>query len=276
MRPYKRDFSRLSIGQGNIPVIFPATQSGIFPNVSNLAERVRERLSAVNLKPTPASEAAGLGKDFIRDILRGKKLSIGLDAANSLAKILKTTPDWLIESEGHGDNVSPYMESADDIEAEAPSGIRFGGVVEAGTFRRINTYNQDADYETIPILPYPSYPHDKQFAYRVEGDSMNLEKIFPGMWLHAVDRFTWEHYHGAPRDGELVIVEAVRNGGEERELTVKMLRTFRDRVELHPRSTNPDHQIYIIPYVQPDDYDDKIHVIAVVLSSTWLHRYKGP
>lgn len=231
-------------------------------DLSKIKMLIVTALSVTGRSARSVSIEAGMGPDTLGKFLKGDTGSLRADNMARVLEILDI-PDQLLSSPG-------AVES--NVE-----GIRFGGIVEAGTFRRINIYNQDAEYQLIPLLPNPSYPVDRQFAYRVEGDSMNLEHIMPGMWIHAVEVHTWEHFHGPPNDRELVIVEAKRGGDDERrELTVKMLRIFRDRIELHPCSSNPDHQKYVIPYKPPEDHDDTVHVIAVVLSSTWLHRYKGP
>lgn len=258
------EFSALS--SENIPVALPLPMRIIRRMLENdLKSRIKERLAVLGLSARKASILAGLHPDTLGKVLQGSTKSLRGDNLTKIARVLKCTESWLETGE-----------EAEFSEAPQPDGIRYGGIVEAGTFRRVNIYNQDAEYQLIPLLPNPNYPPDTQFAYRVEGDSMNMEKIFPGMWIHAVKRDTWEHLHGAPRDGDLVVVEARRNGSEERELTVKMLRLFRDRIELHPCSSNPDHQVYTIPYTPPNDYGDTTQVIGIVLSSTWLHRYKGP
>lgn len=227
--------------------------------------RIEERLKALSLTARGASLMATGQPDLIRNLQRNQNRAMRSDNLVALALVLQVSVAWLMTG----------VES--EAEKVMVDGIRYGGIAEAGTFRRVNIYNQDAEYQLIPLQPNPNYPFDKQFAYRVEGDSMDLEHIMPGMWIHAVDVNIWEKMHGAPRDGELVVVEAKRNGDDERrELTVKMLRIFRDRIELHPCSSNPQNQKYVIPYKVSEDNDDKVHVIAVVLSSTWLHRFKGP
>lgn len=231
-------------------------------DLSKIKLQIVTALSVAGRSARSVSIEAGMGPDTLGKFLKGDTLSLRADNMARVLEILEIADQILPASGAFEKNVE---------------GIRYGGIVEAGTFRRVNIYNQDAEYQLIPLQPNPHYPADRQFAYRVEGDSMNLEHILPGMWIHAVEVHTWEHYHGAPNDRELVIVEKKADFDDERrELTVKMLRIFRDRIELHPCSSNKDHEVYVIPYKPPEDHDDNIHVVGVVLSSTWLHRYKGP
>lgn len=241
----------------------------IYPmETSELYKRIKQRLDLLGMSEREASIKAVGNSQFIRNIRKNPDQSPRGENIIKLARVLEVSESWLLLTTDDPGLAEP---------AEQADGIRYGGIAEAGTFRRVNIYNQDAEYQLIPLQPNPNYPFDKQFAYRVEGDSMDLEHILPGMWIHAVEVNIWEKLHGAPRDGELVVVEAKRAGDDERrELTVKMLRVFRDRIELHPCSSNPQNQKYVIPYKPPEDYDDKVQVIAIVLSSTWLHRYKGP
>lgn len=240
----------------------------IIPRMNKeIIERIEKRLKIVGLSAMAASMKAGLSKDVIRNWKRDPDLMPTTRSLMALAPVLETTVNWLLYEIEEG-------EQSDESRAAVAPGIRFGGIVEAGNFRRVNIFNQDAEFAIVPIQPNPHYPFEAQFAFKVEGESMNLEKIFPGMWVHAVEATSWSRIHGEPNDGELVVVEVFRNDNQERELTVKMLRIFRDRIELQPRSSE-SHETYVIPHTQYEEFADKYRVKAVVLSSTWLHRFKG-
>jgi SOS-response transcriptional repressor LexA len=256
------EFSALS--SENIPVSLSVKARIICRIMENdFKSRIKERLDILGLSARKASLLAGLHPDTLGKVLQGNTKSLRGDNLTKIARVLKCTEAWLETGE-----------EAEFNDVPQPSGIRFGGIVEAGNFRRVNIFNQDADYAIVPLQPNPHYPFEAQFAFKVEGESMNLEKIFPGMWVHAVETSSWSRIHGEPNDGELVVVEVFRNDNQERELTVKMLRMFRDRIELQPRSSE-SHETYVIPHTQYEEFADKYRVKAVVLSSTWLHRFKG-
>jgi uncharacterized delta-60 repeat protein len=71
-------------------------------------------------------------------------------------------------------------------------------------------------------------------------------------------------------DGKLVVVARHRNGDTERELTVKRLRLFRDRMELQPQSKNPHHEAIVFSLPARQDEEAETRIIAVVLSATWI------
>lgn len=229
--------------------------------MSDLIYRIQSRLEATKQNATSASEAAGLGKDFIRDVLRGKKKSISTDSATKLAVALQCPVSWLFEGEG-----------ADSIDSSATEsvGIKYGGKVEAGAFRLNQHLDQTSEGRHIPLSCDPRYPVADQYAFEVFGDSMTESRIFEGMWINALDIHAWERIHGEPGDKALVVVARSREGAPERELTVKKLRLFRDRAELQPDSTNKSHQTFVFPLPPREDSQAEAQIIAVVLSATWL------
>lgn len=197
---------------------------------------------------------------FIRNIRKGASASPRGENIIKLAKVLEVSESWLMGT------------SNDPGEApqDAPMGVRFGGIVEAGAFRREDGSNQEAGLRLIPLPPDPRYPAISQYAFQVMGDSMTEAKIFEGMHVLAVDVHAWERLHGEPGDGKLVVVARQRNGDSERELTIKRLRLFRDRIELRPESRNPAHQAIVFPLPSRQDEEVEASIIAIVLSATWI------
>lgn len=56
---------------------------------SALQRLIADRLEALNLKPVEAARRGGLGRDYLRDALEGRKVSIRSDMMAKLAKALK-------------------------------------------------------------------------------------------------------------------------------------------------------------------------------------------
>lgn len=61
-----------------------------------LRDRVQARLEALGARPIPTATKAGLGRDFISDILNGKKSSVRGSKLEQLAAALETTTDYLL------------------------------------------------------------------------------------------------------------------------------------------------------------------------------------
>ena len=184
------------------------------------------------------------------------------NAAAKYARRFGVAKEWLIF--GTNSDLQPS-------EISQNFGVRFGGIVEAGAFRPSSNFNQDDELRTVAMPADPRYPLASQYAFQVVGDSMTEAKIFEGMHVLAVDLHSWEKLHGEPSDGKLVVVARARNGDPERELTVKRLRIFRDRLELRPETKNTKHEPIIYAWPPNEEDPAQAQIIAVVLAATWIY-----
>jgi SOS-response transcriptional repressor LexA len=232
---------------------------------TGFSRRLRQRLEELGMSPRAASLQAGGSADLVRGILRGANKSVRGDHLVGLARVLQVPESWLITGTINA-RLSPLQPGPDINGPPEDFGVPFGGVVEAGAWRVVDTMNQDGEYRRVPLAPDPRYPLDKQFAFLVAGDSMNKARIFEGMHVLAVAIDEWEKRHRETTDGQIVVVECLRNGGHERERTIKRLRVFRDRVELQPESDNPLHE----PIVLNNGDEELGRVVAVALTAAWV------
>lgn len=122
------------------------------------------------------------------------------------------------------------------------------GVAELGAFRQMPVSDDTED--SLPRVNAPHsrlYPNARHFALEVRGDSMNQAKpspILDGMIALCVDVVDAEI---EVESGKIYAVRQTRDGGQTYELTIKRAKVFRNRVELHPESSNANHQPLIIP-----------------------------
>lgn len=65
-----------------------------------LAERVQARLETLGLSANKASVEAGLGRDYVRDIIRGKVREPSADRLRRLAFVLRCSPLYLLGETG--------------------------------------------------------------------------------------------------------------------------------------------------------------------------------
>jgi SOS-response transcriptional repressor LexA len=228
----------------------------------SLKGRIKSRLTALDMSARSASIAVSGKEDLLRGLFRGENNTLRGDNLLKLAAVLKVSAQWLMtghDRQDEGENPSEI------------SGVRFGGIVEAGAFRAVNTDDQSQELERTTIRPDPRYPSDSQFAFRVVGDSMTEARIFDGMHVLAVELQTWQRFHGEPSDGKLVIASRGPTGETNKELTVKRLRLFRDRVELQPESLNPHWKPIV--FKSPPEHDEHVvaEIIAVVISAIWIY-----
>jgi len=77
-----------------------ATKAGNIPHMKpELLARIDERLKALNLSDNAACEKAGINRDTIRDLRRGKRQSLTGVTLVKLAEALETTASWLLEND---------------------------------------------------------------------------------------------------------------------------------------------------------------------------------
>ena len=68
----------------------------------------------------------------------------------------------------------------------------------------------------------------------------------------------------ALRDGMVVVVERTRDGGHTREWSVKQIELYEDRVEFHPRSTNPRHKPIVVDRDHTADDGTTVQIVGLV------------
>jgi transcriptional regulator with XRE-family HTH domain len=120
---------------------------------------------------------------------------------------------------------------------KAPQGIELPvrDRVQAGAWLAADDFSQ-IPVRYVSAIKDPRYAHADQWLCEVLGDSVNQLYIFEGDFIHCVDTIAIGY---TPKTGDIVEVERLRFGGQERELTVKQIEITPDGVvELWPRSTN--------------------------------------
>lgn len=123
--------------RGTFPDRFPDFGSGKIPEMENtgLIERLKLATEASGISASAASDRAGLGRDYIRDLLRGKKKGASADALAKLAVVYSCDFMWLATGEGEAPKVHTYggQEEPSTIfehgrtKGEPPKIIAYGG-----------------------------------------------------------------------------------------------------------------------------------------------------
>lgn len=229
-------------------------------------ERILTRMKELGMNPRSASLASGMGSTAIRDLVRRPGNQPTLETLQKLAVGLKTTPEWLAFGNDGGSLVA--TEAPDTTQAVGVSGdltvaplrkmvpAAYGGVVDAGSFRPADEFEDDPDRPKGYEPSDPDYPRATVVIFDVMGDSMNAlqpRPILSGDKLICLD-FESLHNRVELREGMVVVVEQRLNGGQLRERSVKQVEIYRDRHEFCPRSTNPRHKpIVVMDDTQADD-----------------------
>lgn len=109
----------------------------------------------------------------------------------------------------------------------------------------------------------PRFPHADQWLSEVFGDSVDRLGIFDGDLVHCVD------FGGAGialQTGQIVEVERLRFGGQERELSIKQVELTPQGPLFWPRSHNARHQTPLSMTADAPD-DVEVRVRGLVLQS---------
>ncbi|MDM9644497.1 S24 family peptidase [Rhizobium sp. S163] len=232
----------------------------------------RARAAAGYESPTDAANA------FPRDINKNTLISnengnrpISRKAAEKYGELFGVKAGWIL----FGDS----EEAPAPISDVALSRVgmvtgRVAGIVEAGTFREVDEFDQSDPVE-IPLPRDDRFPNARQLVFDCSGDSMNdlrPRPIFPGDRLVCISYEDVEHLVEL-KSGMVVVVERTRDGGHFREWSVKQLELFPDRAEFHPRSTNPKHKPIVIQ--REHDADDGVTVQVIALVRRVMNEMPG-
>lgn len=202
-----------------------------------------------DLTPAAWARKAGLAPSTIqRAIKENYQFVTSTRTISRLAQAVGVTP--------------PSVDSPQTVEQPTFLGVRYE--VGAGLWRMVDDVGQ-VDYGHAPVLADPAYAQFPQWLERVVGDSMNLEYI-EGTLLHVVDTIALGY---APRAGDHVIVQRMRDQGGTVERTIKEVAFGPHGMTLIARSTNPRWANH--PVVVTNDGHDQDHcevqVVGLVLGS---------
>lgn len=161
---------------------------------TTLADRIRERMEAMGTNPTALARLIGRDKDFIRQLLRGRKRTISSDAVSELARVFGCQTSDLLGTTGAGP-------------LPGASEIVLDGTIEAETWRR--PQDDLLRGNTMPMAIYADRQIEGLRFFVFHGPA-NEGGICHGALITAVT-------DARPlRDGQLVVVERRRDELTER------------------------------------------------------------
>lgn len=230
-------------------------------------ERLQARIDELGWNKAELHRRSGISYDSLNKYLRGDVDNPRGNVLETLAKAIDKSALWLKEGiEADGAEIRRV--------ARAPGTAPVVAIVEAGAWREVDELAQD-DPEWVTVPADDKFPDATQRVYDVAGDSMNAlqpHPITPGSRLVAVD---YDEIAGRSplRSGLVVVIQRSKNGGQERELSVKQVEWFDDRIEFQPRSSNPKHKPIVVEH---DNWeDDGVQIAVVGLVRDIIHRLPG-
>lgn len=152
--------------------------------------------------------------------------------AEKYARKFRVSLEWLLT--GRGDMISGGVAPAEiDV-----TGLPVLGIIQAGHWLETTFLEPEGEPEMLPVARDARFPHARQYALRVLGDSMDLD--YPdGSYVTCVD---FAETGLSITHGMVVHVERLRSGGQLCEITLKQVVVKNGAFTLCPRSSNPLHQ----------------------------------
>lgn len=216
-----------------------------YPAMTSLAQRVREARERKALSQSELARLLNVTPQTVQAIEAGKvrKPRIIIE----LARALGVSPDHLQAGIERGPIIN------------AIRNLPILGVVQAGSFRDVSLLDRGdhMDVETIPVAADPRFPHAKQYALLVAGDSM--DKVFnEGEYVTCVD---WADCGLSFKPGMILHIERIMGGLVE--TTVKRFAIRDEKRWLDPDSHNPRH----LPIEINGTEDTEIVIRGLVIGS---------
>lgn len=138
-------------------------------STDGLKQRISERLASMNLTANAASTAAGLGRDYVRNIQDDKSRAPMADPLLKLARVLGCRLEWLISGEGpvdREDNGSPTsderMATGTDVDADLMATVISVALSEVGAA----AINKSHDFGHLCVDLYQEFAHERARATR--------------------------------------------------------------------------------------------------------------
>jgi hypothetical protein len=242
------------------------------PEQALLGHALRVLRKRNRVRAEDAAVTYGIGVEGWRKYERGEVRNVfAPEVQHRLAAAVKGTRDDLLEERARlaGEDPAPARITPSDrtnwAQARAPeiALLTIRDTVQAGAWLLADDARQDV--AAYPAVRDPRFAQAHQWLSEVRGDSVNQLNVVEGDLVHCVDAVDIGYY---PRTGDLVEVERLRFGGQERELTIKQVEVTPEGILLWPRSTNPRWRAPLeIAAGVRDGEDVEVRIRALILAS---------
>lgn len=213
----------------------------------DILERIEARLKATGKSSEGASRAAGLSRDYIRNLREDKSGAPKIDKLMALAQELEASVGYLVKETDDPTRA--------DLEPEVGLPIMYE--TAAGNWAPVDHVAQTHLGEAA-VTGSRNWPF-RQWLERVRGDSFD-RKVPDGALVHVIDATEMGYQ---PRHGDVVIVTRTQHQGSFVERTMKQVHITHDgKVELRPQSHNPKHEAL---HLTGDADDTVIQIVGRVV-----------
>jgi transcriptional regulator with XRE-family HTH domain len=223
----------------------------------SIADKVRERIEALDTNPAELARRAGLARTFVSDLLAGKKKSVRGEGLMALANALACDPEYLT-----GGQATPRAQKP-----KARSTVPVVGVCETGVWRPASKYT---DLGEFPIQTDPRFPVQDQVAFLARGAGASEIGIADGTIVCGIkppkDGTIPAEFAGAP-----LIVRQSRRGGGDSETSIRLIEvSLKGALLVAPSPEKVPPIRFPSPSSEPE-----VTILAIVSSAVRVFGNKG-
>ena len=224
-------------------------------------ERVKARMGELGLNPTDVSRLGNLERTFVADLLAGRKGKIRKLFLEGLARGLNCDPRYLT---GERDDIGAAPEGAALRPTRADAFLVLAGIIETGAFRTTTLTP-----EPVAMRPDPRHPGLRQDAYVIAGKDLLAAGMPPGAYVSVVALDDWLRRYGGLKSSQMVLVAVELEGIAGRELSLRRVEVFTDRLELRPVTPAQDVPPVTLTLAGEDDHGPRrVRIVGVATRTT--------
>ncbi|WP_294948276.1 LexA family transcriptional regulator [Sulfurivirga sp.] len=144
-----------------------------------IGERIKQRRQELGYTQRKLAELIGIKPPSLHGLESGRAKSPSAKTLHALVRVLKTTPDWILEGKGPKEipesGISDTIDTGSAIAIATMPKVPIISFVQAGNWSEV-ILDSSGELEYAPC-PVPCGPHT--FGLHVEGESM-LPRFHPG------------------------------------------------------------------------------------------------
>lgn len=214
-------------------------------NAQLIIDRIRTRLEELSESSFDVSEAIGKNRNFLNDLMVGRKKSFSADMIPTLSAALRCDAGYLLGMQD------------EPIQTGEASLIPVAGSLEPGVWRK--AARDPSNGRRVPMRADPRHPAALQRLWLVRGDTLDGVDIRDGSAVLTVTLADQSEWFNLLVDNDLVVAEKHRDGDVLRTL----LRVRRDAAGIEFIADGEDLEPVL--WKSPGDRVDHLQLIGLVL-----------
>lgn len=167
-------------------------------NYELINRRIRDRLDELGESSFDVSKAIGKNRNFLNDLMTGKKKSFSADMLPDIARALRCDANYLL-----GMDSQP-------LHPVAGTGIPVAGSIEPGVWRKPS--RDPSVGKMVPANADPRFPAEDQQLWLVRSDTLNGLDVRDGSAILTARIGEQGKWFNLLVDGDLVVAERQRDG----------------------------------------------------------------